>query len=117
MIIRKNEMRTEERDNMRGGDGKISISHLAEKEDLLYSRLLAKIQIPEGGSIGEHKHQQETEYYIILKGEAEVIDNGLSQKVGPGDLVITGDGASHSIRNCGKGMMEMIAIIITGLDK
>ena len=112
MIIKSKEMNTEIKHLMRGGTGDIEIIHLAENNNLIKSRLLAKIIIPVGASIGEHNHVDETEYYIIETGKGLVTDNGVDIEVTKGDLVITRDGATHSIRNTGNSPLEMIAIII-----
>lgn len=113
MIIKPLNMETQRNENMRGGDGIISITHLDKKENMKHCRLLASIEIPEGASIGEHQHNAETEYYIIQKGEGIVCDNGTDTSVAAGDVVVTGDGSTHSIRNTGKGTLEMIAVIFT----
>jgi mannose-6-phosphate isomerase-like protein (cupin superfamily) len=76
-------------------------------------RLLSEIEIPPGAGIGRHDHQAETEYYIMLEGHAEVEDNGTKALVGPGDVVVTGNGAAHSITNTGMKPVKMIAVIVT----
>lgn len=113
MIIKKTDMKVEVRDKMRGGAGEIEITHLVEKDALKHARLLASINIPVGGSIGEHEHNDEVEYYIILKGKGIVCDDGVDKEVNAGDVVVTADGASHNIRNTGDVVLEMIAVIIT----
>lgn len=112
MIIKNNTMRKEVREKMRGGDGNIEILHLVEQEKLSNSRLLARIVIPVKGSIGDHQHSKETEYYIILEGKGIVVDDGEEKEVNEGDVVITGSGATHSVINTGDKNLEMIAIII-----
>ena len=112
MIIKKDQMSTEVRYAMRGGPGEVTITHLAKKEEMNHARLMAIIDIPAGSGIGEHEHLNETEYYIILQGEAVVKDDGIDKKVTAGDMVVTGDGASHNITNTGSGPLKMIALII-----
>lgn len=112
MIIKKNSMRLEIKTNMRGGDGDIKLLHLAEGANLINSRLLSYVTISPGSSIGNHEHKNETEYYIILNGEGVVVDDGVEKRVGKGDLVITRNGATHSIRNSGVVDLELIAAII-----
>ncbi|MBN1648698.1 MAG: cupin domain-containing protein [Spirochaetales bacterium] len=113
MVIRQPDMQSEIRDNMREGNGTIFITHILKQEEMKHCRLMATIIIPEGASIGPHRHDAETEYYILQKGTAIVVDNGKNVEVRAGDVVVTGDGESHSIRNSGKGNVEMIAVIIT----
>ena len=112
MIISKENIIKEIKKNMRGGDGEVTLYHLVPQDKLLHSRLMAKILIPKGASIGEHEHIKETEYYIILKGKGIVTDNGQNLEVKEGDIVITGNGGKHSIKNIGEEDLEMIAIII-----
>ncbi len=113
MIIRKEDMPGETRDNMRGGNGKIDILHLVSREKMDNCRLMAEITVPINGSIGEHRHDNEAEYYIIKEGRGTVIDNNQKKEIRAGDIVITGDGESHSILNTGAAPLRFIAVIIT----
>jgi mannose-6-phosphate isomerase-like protein (cupin superfamily) len=113
MVIRRADMQTEHREKMRGGRGTISITNLVKPADVPHARLLADIEIPPGASIGEHEHGAETEYYIIHGGRAIVVDSGVEREVTAGDVVVTGGGASHSIRNASDKPLRMIALIIT----
>lgn len=113
MIIKESEMSVEVRENMREGKGQITIKHLVNKENLKNARLLADITIPVGAGIGDHEHNNETEYYIILEGKGIVVDDGTDKEVTVGDVVVTGGGATHSIRNIGDSTLKMIAVIIT----
>jgi mannose-6-phosphate isomerase-like protein (cupin superfamily) len=70
------------------------------------------ITIEKGSSIGEHDHVNETEYYWIVSGEGVVTEADGDKVVGPGDLVITGGGASHAIRNEKDEPLVFMAIII-----
>jgi len=79
-------------------------------------RLFCEISIPRDGSIGEHDHDNEIEYYYITKGKGIVVDNGIDKEVGPGDIVLTGNGASHSIRNTGSEDLVFTAVIITDAE-
>lgn len=112
MIRKRDAMQTELKDKMRGGEGTITITHLVEKETLKHGRLMARVDIPVGASIGQHIHAGETEYYLIQEGEGEVEEADGVKAVGPGDVVITGDQESHSIKNTGHIPLIMIAIII-----
>jgi mannose-6-phosphate isomerase-like protein (cupin superfamily) len=112
MVIKRSSMREEVRENMRGGKGSIFITHLVEPDQLKNARLMSTVEIPAGGSIGEHQHELETEYYIILEGEGVVREQDEEKSVGVGDIVVTGDGESHSIRNTGSRPLTMAAIII-----
>jgi len=111
MIIRSNEMKSETRRYMRGGQGDISLLHYVQSDKIPNGRLMAKVEIPVNGSIGNHEHKNETEYYIILSGNGEVIEDGNISQVNAGDVVVTNN-ATHGIKNIGTAKLEMIAIII-----
>lgn len=71
MILRLHEeMKTELRENMRGGRGSIEVIHMMHPEEMCGNgRLLAETIIPVGGSIGLHQHVGEIESYIFWKGK------------------------------------------------
>ena len=113
MILRRNEMKSEEKDKLRGGEGITEFTYLADAEKEKNIRLLAELTLKPGCSIGYHPHENETEYYLILSGAGIVDDNGTEVSVGAGDTVITGNGASHSIKNTGNVPLKMHAVIVT----
>lgn len=113
MIRRKDERRLEERPNIRGGDGVIHSSHLLEKEELLGKATLCTVfTLDPGCSIGYHAHDPEAEFFYILEGELEANDNGTMTRLHPGDVMYTGGGATHSVRNDTDRPARMIAIIL-----
>ena len=113
MVIKQNEMSIQVRPNLKGGKGNINFVNLVDVESMKNCRLMTKMTIPVGASIGEHKHESETEYYLIQSGCVKVIDDQIENIVGTGDVVITDSGCSHSIINIGDAPAIIIAIIIT----
>ena len=115
MIRKSGTYRTELRENMRGGSGSVKIEHFWEpgSEMLSNNRMAARLTLPPGGSIGFHIHENEDEIFIIIKGQAEADDNGTAVLLNPGDTLLTGNGAGHSIRNIGESNLELVAIIST----
>jgi mannose-6-phosphate isomerase-like protein (cupin superfamily) len=112
MVRRQGAYETEERQNMRGGTGTVHIEHYWKKGDLqAKTRLCARLVIPPGASIGAHSHDQEEEVYIVLRGRGRIIEGTTVVEVGPGDSVLTGNGASHAVENCGAEPLEMVAFI------
>jgi len=113
MIKKKDECTVQKNENMRGGEGSIIIRHLLSAEELYdKGRLYAIIVIEPGCSIGSHVHEGEMESYYIIKGEAEVSDNGDLVKVSAGDSVLTRCSEEHSIKNIGTETLEVMALII-----
>jgi quercetin dioxygenase-like cupin family protein len=113
MVKRKDEMVIEVRNRMRGGTGDVEICHIFKQEELNgKARLVAKIKLEPGCSIDPHEHIDEEEIFYILKGTATVNDNGKPARLNPGDALLTGGGAMHSISNNSNDTLELIAVII-----
>lgn len=113
MVIGRNEMKTETREKMRGGEGNVKFVHLAEAAKENHTRILAEITLDPGCSVGYHDHQDETEYYFFLSGTGIANDNGKEITVNAGDSMITGNGASHGVKNTGNVPLVFHAVIIT----
>ena len=114
MIKRKGSYPTEVREAMRGGNGSAKIEHLWKAKDELNAsatRLFAKITLEPGAGIGSHPHDKEEEVFVILKGEAEVDDNGEKSILKTGDTILTGNGGNHSIKCHGSKTLEFLAVI------
>ena len=113
MICTIEEMKSEVRSNMRGGDGDITITQYFGKDDFTANvRLCAKLTVPPGASIGSHQHNTEDEVYIVLSGQGELDDGSITSQVKAGDAILTGNGESHAIRNTGTETLEIIAVIM-----
>ena len=111
MIKRSSEMLYRER-QMRGGDGLCKTVDFLTREEMHHCRLFGTITLDQGCSIGEHTHEGETEYYWIISGEGVVTESDGEKIVKAGDLVITGDGESHAIRNEKEEALVFLALII-----
>ena len=98
---------------MRGGEGSAEFVHLVDCEQEKNLRLMSELTLQPGCSIGNHCHESETEYYIILSGSGTVNDNGSEMQVNAGDVIITGNGASHSISNTSSALLVFLAVIVT----
>jgi mannose-6-phosphate isomerase-like protein (cupin superfamily) len=106
-------MKSEIKEKMRGGEGSTELLHLVNCENEKNIRLLAEITLKPGCSIGNHSHDNETEYFIILSGSGTVNDNGQTKDIKAGDVIVTGNGASHSIANTGASPLVLHAVIVT----
>lgn len=88
------------------------------KQFLLYpdetygkTAMCATIELPHGSMIAEHDHTDDAELYYLLDGEAVVTDNDDTHLFHAGDVVFTGGGNRHSIRNESGTTIHFIAII------
>lgn len=98
---------------MRGGAGEVIVRHYFKPEETkARTRLCAELVLWPGASIGVHDHVDEDEIYIIQKGRGIMTDSGQEIEVEAGDAILTGQGASHSIRNTGTEDLVVTAIII-----
>ena len=115
MFRKAAQYRTELREKMRGGSGAVKIEHFWEPKTEMRgaNRMAARLTLPPGASIGFHRHENEEEIFVIVKGQAEADDNGTRVLLGPGDTLLTGNGAGHGIRNTGDGDLEIVAVIAT----
>jgi mannose-6-phosphate isomerase-like protein (cupin superfamily) len=113
MVIHRHEMKNEQKEKMRGGEGTTSLIYFVDCENEKNIRMLAEMTLPPGASIGPHKHDSETEYFLILSGSGLVNDNGMEVPVKAGDAIITGNGAFHSIKNTGSVPLVFHAAVVT----
>ena len=106
-------MEREVRERMRGGTGSVEIVHVFRQDELGgAARLFARLRLPPGASIGHHVHDAEEEVFYILSGRGIVTEDGTATDVGPGDAVLTGGGAGHSLENRGSEPLELMAVIL-----
>ena len=113
MIKRNGSYITQKNENMRGGEGVITIENLLTPEELYESgRLFARITVNPGCSIGSHIHEGEMETFFVVSGSAEFSDNGETLTLNEGDTALTVSGDGHSVRNKGDVPLVMIALII-----
>jgi mannose-6-phosphate isomerase-like protein (cupin superfamily) len=113
MLNQRGAMKKETKEKMRDGEGAVNFTYLVDCENEKNIRMLAEASLPPGASIGYHRHDNETEYYLILSGSGEVNDNGTVKPVKAGDAMITGNGESHSIKNTGDIPLVFHAVIVT----
>jgi len=74
--------------------------------------MFSQIDIEPGCSIGYHPHNNETEFYYIIKGEGLFNDNGTEIPVKVGDFCATGYGEYHSLKNTGTELLSIVALIV-----
>ena len=114
MVHTANCYRTEIRTAMRGGSGEVKIEHLFEpgSEMLSPTRMISRITLKPGCSIGFHCHENEEETFHIISGVAHADDNGTAVTLNAGDSILTGNGAGHAIANGGDDDLVMLAVIV-----
>jgi mannose-6-phosphate isomerase-like protein (cupin superfamily) len=106
-------MTCEVRPNMRGGTGEVTVQHLfASAEFGGKVRLCARLTLPPGASIGMHQHVGEDEVYLVTRGSGVLSEEGGETRVAAGTAILTGQGASHAVRNDTGESLEILAFIV-----
>ncbi|MBE6573341.1 MAG: cupin domain-containing protein [Ruminococcaceae bacterium] len=75
-------------------------------------RMYAEITLEQGCSLGEHKHEGETETYFITEGVGLYNDNGECYEVKAGDVLFCDNGESHALENTGDSNLKFVALIL-----
>jgi len=112
MISKKGEYREELRP-VADGKGNILFRHRFEREDMHgFYRLCAELTVLPGDSLGKHPHIDDAEIYYMLEGELVSINgDGSEEPFLPGDVMMTGGGAVHSLRNDSSSSATFLAIV------
>ena len=114
MFTRAGEHRVEIREKARGGEGMLEVHHFLEKEQLApHSRLLCKIVMEPGNTMGLHTHEDEGEFFYILSGTAKITEDGEEIFLYPGDTMYTPPGGSHVIEVSGSDTLEYLALVLS----
>ena len=113
MIRRTGDYEVSLRTNMRDGPGTVRIEHFWQKHELKgKTRLCARLTLDPGTRIGFHDHVDEEEIFIIQSGQGRVQDGDELVDVGPGDTILTGDGAGHALECVGETPLVFVALIV-----
>ena len=60
-----------------------------------------KTTLPPGATVGEHPHEGNEQFYLIVEGEGEVYLCGNTYPVKPWSIAMIKSGGSHGIKNTG----------------
>jgi mannose-6-phosphate isomerase-like protein (cupin superfamily) len=71
---------------------------------------VAVVVIPPGGSSAAHYHHVSEETYIILRGTARMVIDGVSFELGPGQACLIQPPERHQIFNEGGEDLEFVAV-------
>lgn len=92
--------------NFKGGKGNfIAIIHFDGLNKIIRGTL------PPHASIGEHKHESDSEIIYFLSGTATVIDDGKTYEAGAGECHYCPKGHTHSLENNGEENLEFFAVV------
>jgi len=98
---------------MRGGNGTVELTSFASPAELNdKGRLFANITLKPGCGIGYHVHENDSELFYFIKGEAVYNDNGVEYTLKAGDVTICPAGTGHGIANNSNEDVEICAVIV-----
>ena len=113
MIRKAEECKVEYREKMREGNGTVQITNFCDAAELNdKGRLFGKITLNPGCSIGYHVHENDTELFYLMKGEALYNDNGTECILHAGDVMVCPAGTGHAVANNGQEDVELCAVIV-----
>ena len=116
MYTKSGDHRVEVREHARGGEGKLAVHHFLEKEQLApHSRLLCRIVMEPGNTMGYHTHEGEGEFFYVFSGVAKIIEDDKETHLYPGDTFWTPAGCSHSIEVVGDETLEYLALVLSAI--
>ncbi|GAB3346554.1 hypothetical protein GCM10027359_30940 [Marilutibacter aestuarii] len=74
-----------------------------------FETIFRKRALHPGASIGEHRNDKD-EIYYVLSGRGELMLDGATHEVGPGDAVLTRDGSTHALYQ--RGDEDLVIFIV-----
>jgi len=113
MIIKASNCKADARKNMKGGNGTVYVTEFVSSAELNEKgRLFGNIHLEPGASIGYHVHENESELFYVVRGEATYNDNGKEYPLCVGDTAVVSSGNGHSVANNGSEPVDLIALIV-----
>lgn len=92
--------------NFKGGD--IAANIRAFDDGM---KKIMRIRLERGASIGQHTHTDNSEIFYCLSGKGEVVCNGETESLSPGQAHYCPNGCTHTLRNIGDEDLVVFAIV------
>ncbi len=94
-IIRKNEVALRNYEKCHDGVGTLFCRSMLEDTEKAMIAMFHFDDMPEGVSIGEHKHEVNEELYYLVSGTGILTYDGADYEMSAGDISLCGIGHSH----------------------
>ena len=92
------------------GDGQIASARVVADTAGGGAAWIDLVVVPPGCSIGEHRHGDDEETYVIVDGSATMVVDGSEIQVGPGDVIVNRVGGTHGLRNTGESPLRLVVL-------
>ncbi|GGA66772.1 hypothetical protein GCM10011369_05440 [Neiella marina] len=93
------------------GEGQCQQQVIFRAEDFAGSwDFVIRLVMPPQSSIGEHRHDDNKELYLILSGQGCVVVNGEQRDVFAGDVVVNPPFGSHGLVNDSDEPLELLVL-------
>lgn len=112
MVKREAELTRQFNEHMKGGTGTVEVIRVLDNAEYESSlRLIAKLVLRPGCSLGYHTHEGEEEIIHVLSGTAAYNDDGTDTTLQTGDSCVCLSGHGHSIACAGDEPLTVYAVI------
>ena len=113
MFVMKDEQKIELVEGVRGGKGKVKLTHVVPQELLEGPfKQFNYMEMEPGSFVGEHTHDDGSEICQIIEGTARYTDDGVARVLHAGDTDYCLKGHSHKLENTGDGVLKCLACIL-----
>jgi len=118
-IKRAESMRSEALPQCHGGEGTLDWTQVVEECEVPRGslRFIHDDVLPPGASVGEHKHTDDVEYYVVLAGRGVMVLEGEEHRVETGDVTAVFPGGSHGLRNDSAQPLRVLVFCIRASDR
>jgi mannose-6-phosphate isomerase-like protein (cupin superfamily) len=110
MIISRNEVAIVERENIRGGKGKARLYQYLTEGGQHNVKFVSEVEMQPLAVIGEHLHETDEEFYLVLWGEGTGVLDGRTFAIQKGDAFVCKMGHTHGITAGNEGL-SFLAIL------
>ncbi|HKT03918.1 MAG TPA: cupin domain-containing protein [Rugosimonospora sp.] len=101
-----------------GGDGPIRVHRAYDRlAGLAPVAFIDLVTIPPASSIGRHRHGDDQETYIVLRGQGMMSVDGEEFPVRAGDVIVNGPFGEHGLRNDSTVPLELLVFEAAGEDR
>lgn len=110
MIIRKDDIKAMDREDIRGGKGKAKMYQYLVENNQRNVKFISRLELEPLTVIGEHLHDSDEELYLILEGDGTGVLDGKSFDLKAGDAFVCKMGHTHGI-TAGKNGLTFLAVM------